>query len=163
MSKEKVKSKKKTTKKEEIEKLAKYFPDLYDRQYDYFNSPRMEELIKSTNSDVINTTYLGNYSGDALMILRRDNKFGLLIFGYGSCSGCDALKACNDYKDLYNLREALHKSVIWKEYTEFVEYLKDKDWDAEFYCAGDKKRTTLIKQFVKESKSKMLMTHLSGI
>ena len=162
MSKEKVKSKK-NTKKEGIDKLSKYFPDLYDKEFDYFNTPKMVDLIKSTNSDVINTIYLGDYSGDALMILRRGNEFGLLIFGYGSCSGCDALQACGDYKELYELREALYNSIIWKEYSEFMDYLKNKDWDAEFYCAGDKKRNTVIKKFVKESKSKMLMTHLSGI
>ena len=152
----------KKTKKQKFEEFKVYFPDLKD-EHDYFNVPHMEELIKSSGCDVIGSLRLGSWSGDVIMVLRANNKFGLLVFGYGSCSGCDALQACDNYKELFDLRENRYDSVVWKEYEEFVDYLKNKDWETEFYCAGDKKKKREIKQFVKEVKGKILMSHLSGI
>ena len=34
------------------------------------------------------------YQGDSRLLYDENGKIGVLIFGWGSCSGCDALQAC---------------------------------------------------------------------
>lgn len=154
--------KKKSTKKEKLLEFKDRFSQLYNKKHDYMSSPKVEELIGSAGCDVIASTYIGSWSGDVLMVLKNGTGFGLLIVGYGSCSGCDALKSCNTFEELFDFREKLFKSIMWKEYSEFIEYLKNKDWETEFYCS-DKKNLKIVKEFIKESKSKVLMAQLSGI
>ena len=36
----------------------------------------------------------GSYQGDYLAIARKDGKLGVVVIGYGSCPGCDAIEAC---------------------------------------------------------------------
>lgn len=39
----------------------------------------------------------GSYSGDTRLIYTDSNsRYGILTFGWGSCSGCDALQSCED-------------------------------------------------------------------
>src|SRR4029078_11844002 len=44
--------------------------------------------------------------GDTRYLLRGpDARWGVLVNGWGSCSGCDALQACGSYEALDGLRE----------------------------------------------------------
>lgn len=82
-----------------------------------------------------------DYQGDTRVLLKKDNVFGLLIFGWGSCSGCDALEACESIEDLQKLMDDLYNSVKWfdsldeaKDYildsvnTETKFYYHSKEW-----------------------------------
>jgi hypothetical protein len=53
------------------------------------------------------------YQGDTFCIIAREGKFGFLVFGWGSCSGCDALQACRNYDDLQELADNLESSIKW--------------------------------------------------
>lgn len=37
----------------------------------------------------------GDYQEDSYILLEDDGRYGYLSFGWGSCSGCDALQACS--------------------------------------------------------------------
>ena len=60
-----------------------------------------EDIVKSWGWRVLNFETFGSYQGDHLALLERPGQVGLIVFGYGSCSGCDELDAITpwDYDD----------------------------------------------------------------
>jgi hypothetical protein len=57
-----------------------------------------------------------DYQGDTFALLLGDDKrLGFLVFGWGSCSGCDALQACNTNAEVAELRNELMDSIRWFE------------------------------------------------
>jgi len=56
------------------------------------------------------------YQGDSFLLLRdADGRLGYLKFGWGSCSGCDALQGCESFAELAELFDSLRDSVRWFE------------------------------------------------
>lgn len=52
--------------------------------------------------------------GDAFFLLKgHDGRFGFMVFGFGSCSGCDALQGCKTIEELDYLITALLSGVRW--------------------------------------------------
>ena len=45
-----------------------------------------------------------DYQGDSRLLFRDVSRYGILIFGWGSCSGCDSLQACESLEDVEKLR-----------------------------------------------------------
>ena len=77
----------------------------------------------------------GEYQGDTFVIYEDDSneeiRYGFLSFSWGSCSGCDALMACNSINDVQGLMDRLYSSICWfdnlkalKEYFTNDEILK---------------------------------------
>ena len=62
-------------------------------QYFY---PTYELLIESAGLEIVDSMCFGAYQGDEVVLVKKDDKYGILIFGYGSCTGCDALQAAWD-------------------------------------------------------------------
>ena len=54
-----------------------------------------------------------DYSGDTRVAYYKEGKYGFLNFGWGSCSGCDALQACEDENAVDKLIESLEQNVKW--------------------------------------------------
>ena len=71
-----------------------------------------------------------DYEGDSRVLLEREGPYyGVLIFGFGSCSGCDALLACCTYEDLDELIAHFERDIHWfgsKE--ELLDWTKNRDW-----------------------------------
>ena len=89
-----------------------------------------------------------DYQGDSRMILRDGSRYGVLIFGWGSCSGCDALQACDSMKEIDDLRTSLRDSVKWFEsQAECLRYFETHDWEGDYCWHADETR-----QFVLEGK-----------
>ena len=53
------------------------------------------------------------YQGDTYAILKKGDEYGFICFGWGSCSGCDALQGCNSYEDVGSIIQWLQESVSW--------------------------------------------------
>lgn len=70
-------------------------------------------FISAFGYEVEHTFFENNYQGDAYAIVRNGEQIGLLIFGFGSCSGCDELQACSTWGDLYNLAQKLDGNIKW--------------------------------------------------
>lgn len=69
------------------------------------------------------------YQGDSFLVYEKDGKFGYLTFGWGSCSGCDALQACQSITEIQELMDSLYNSIKWFDtLTELKDYFADKDW-----------------------------------
>jgi hypothetical protein len=60
-----------------------------------------ESLIETAGVGVVDSVHSGDYQGDLYMIVERDGKYGYVVTGYGSCSGCDAYEAARD-DDVYS-------------------------------------------------------------
>jgi hypothetical protein len=87
-----------------------------------------------------------DYQGDTRVLYDNDGKIGFLVFGWGSCSGCDALQACSNYDEVQELCDELQNKIQWfasKE--EALAWAKEKDWEIEFYWHEEE-----TKEFVRE-------------
>lgn len=79
------------------------------------------------------------YQGDSFLIYKNDNKYGLLVFGWGSCSGCDALQACDTIDEVQELMDRLYNSIEWFDsLQELKDYLSnDSTEELKWYSYSD--------------------------
>jgi hypothetical protein len=82
---------------------------------------------------------IGGLHGDYLFLLkdRFDLKYGYLVAGYGSCSGCDEFKHLQVYEDSLDgfikfLKEK-ERCIIWNHADDMIDYFKNKKWEDEFF------------------------------
>jgi hypothetical protein len=95
------------------------------------------ELLALIGEPVV-VTQVGSYQGDYLVLFKGDDDldddlWGFLTFGYGSCSGCDALQSCGSAQDLQELYERLRDSTKWESKAVMEDYVTGKDYEGEFY------------------------------
>lgn len=85
-----------------------------------------------------------DYQGDTFVILKNEGKFGYLSFGWGSCSGCDALQACENIEEVQVLCNELESSIQWFDSeNEVYEWFSSHDWEGDWLT--DTKRTFIQK------------------
>lgn len=74
------------------------------------------------------------YNGDTLVLLKKYDKYGLLNIGWGSCTGCDALQACESYKDVDKLIDKLEREIKWfYNLNSAKEYITSDDRKLSYY------------------------------
>lgn len=70
-----------------------------------------------------------DYQGDSRILFEKNGMYGFLIFGWGSCSGCDALQGCRNISQVQELIDQLVHGVMWfGSLEQLQEYFKNKDW-----------------------------------
>lgn len=115
---------------------------IFDRASDY------TPLLESFGYEILLQVDDEDYQGDSRLIFKNGDKYGLLIFGWGSCSGCDALQACESYEEIDELRHELLNDIKWfNSAKEFLDYITHHDWTLEF-CWYRKE----FKEFINEAK-----------
>ena len=87
---------------------ASLYPDFNGTEYDY-------QPIVDMFGDVILQVEQEDYQGDTWVLYKRGTRYGRLEFGWGSCSGCDALQACSTLKEIDQLINELYESIEWFE------------------------------------------------
>ena len=96
-----------------------YEHDRFSSWYDY--QPMLDEF-----GEILIQVDEEGYSGDSFLIYKNDSKYGLLVFGWGSCSGCDALQACDTIDEVQELMDGLYNDIIWFDsLQELKDYLSD--------------------------------------
>lgn len=95
---------------EEVQVLFGGRPDSYDHIAEKFG-------------EVIADATLGAYQGDNLYLLRDGDMWGVLVCGYGSCSGCDALEGCEGDEDVARLVNDLRGDVVWGSRADALAYV----------------------------------------
>ena len=74
-----------------------------------------------------------DYQGDSFLIYEKDGKYGYLTFGWGSCSGCDALQACNTIDEVQELMDKLYSDIKWFDSLDALkEYFEEVDWTLKY-------------------------------
>lgn len=119
--------------------------------------PNYEGLVEATGCEVIGSLWMGDYQGDILMVVRKDGKFGTVSTGYGSCSGCDFLEGSESDEERAEYAKGLHDSILWQEPEDIIDYLENKDWEAEYYG-----RNPEIPDFVSNIKETIILRYLAG-
>ena len=115
--------------------------DLYpQRDSDYFSVCSYQPMIDSFGSVLVQVDDQ-DYQGDTRVLLEDSGLIGLIIFGWGSCSGCDALQACQSFDDLQSLYDSMKSRVQWWESAEeALDYFENHDWAGDYSCHSDETR-----------------------
>ena len=114
-----------------MECVQNLFPGCYDHLG--FCTPTYNEIVEHIGNVVLSSRD-HDYQGTSYYLLEKDSKYGYLEFGWGSCSGCDALEACENCNDLQSICDRLEESVKWFDSeSEFLEWAKNiRDWEGSF-------------------------------
>ena len=73
------------------------------------------------------------YQGDSRLLYDENGKIGVLIFGWGSCSGCDSLQACDSLEEVQELCDSLQEDIKWfGDKKQALEYFTNHDWDGDY-------------------------------
>jgi hypothetical protein len=106
--------------------------ELYENDSDYFCAYNYQPLLESFEYEIVLQVDDSDYQGDSRVLFKNGDLYGYLNFGWGSCSGCDALQACNNIKEVEELRDTLHNSIHWDTKENMLDYFQSKDWELEY-------------------------------
>jgi hypothetical protein len=104
--------------------------DVYEAGTRYFSG--YQPLLDSFEYEILYQVDDEDYQGDSRIIFKDGDRYGVLIFGWGSCSGCDAMEACDSIEDVEKLRTELHDTIRWGALEETIQYFKAHDWNGDF-------------------------------
>ena len=111
---------------------------LYTEDEDrYFCVSDYQPMIDAFGNVVVQVD-IGSYHGDTLVLYDNDGRIGFLVFGWGSCCGCDALQACINFDDVQELCDELQRDIKWFDSKAYaLKWAKEKDWDTEWFLYED--------------------------
>jgi hypothetical protein len=104
--------------------------------------PACHDLIDSMGVEPLLQVDDNDHQGDSRVLVRDYHRYGLLFFGWGSCSACDALQGAEgDEAEMARLRDDLRRSIHWEDSAVgLLPYIEDKDWSLEFSGDGEASR-----------------------
>ena len=86
------------------------------------------------------------YQGDSRVLYDNDGEIGFLLFGWGSCCGCDALQACDTIEEVQELCDKLQNDIKWFEDKETsLEWFCTHDWEGDYSWYEEKTREFVSK------------------
>lgn len=123
---------------------------LYDVDSWYWDN--YQPILNAFGNIVLQVDDTG-WNGDSRVLYDNDGTFGYLIFGWGSCSACDALRACEDLDDVQNLCDQLQDMIKWlgtKE--EALAYFRTHDLEGDYVWYDEEGREFVNKaiEYLKE-------------
>lgn len=75
-----------------------------------------------------------DYQGDSFVLYEDNGRYGYLTFGWGSCSGCDALQACETWEEVQELYDHLQNSIKWfANGKQALKWFKEHDWEGDWH------------------------------
>lgn len=92
-----------------------------------------DELIESMEVEVLVEESDNDYQGSTFCLVREGGRVGHLVFGWGSCSGCDALQACDSHADVVDLRNSLYAEIDWFPSTALLMKWLNGDQETQWY------------------------------
>lgn len=85
---------------------------LFPKVDDYWSFYDYDPIINDLGEPLVNVTG-GSYQGDYYILLKNESRYGFVVIGYGSCSGCDALQSCHSYEAVQELINEITANVKW--------------------------------------------------
>ena len=107
------------------------YPDLAEKpkygEDAYFYGPSSYQPILDDIGTILVQVDEDNWQGDSFVLFRDDEtmRYGVLVFGWGSCSGCDALQACSNFDQVNELADQLRREVRWDDREGTLNWLND--------------------------------------
>lgn len=93
-----------------------------------------EDLIETMEFDEILVDCSDNdYQGETFTLVRKVGQYGVLNYGWGSCSGCDAAQAVTSGAEANTLRDDLYHGIRWFDTGEELFAWVDGDHDLQWY------------------------------
>lgn len=92
-----------------------------------------------------------DYQGSTWVLYEEGNHYGYLDFGWGSCSGCDALQGCNSMQEIQDLMEDMYFSIKWFESAaEALAWFEEQDWEGKYsWSSGECQNfVTSVKEYL---------------
>lgn len=97
-----------------------------------------------------------DYQGDTYILYRYDNgELGYLNFGWGSCSGCDALQGCENIDEVQELMNGLKNSILmFGDLYSAKKYFEQHDWEGDYngLSDGHKEFIEKVLEYLEENK-----------
>lgn len=112
-----------------IKDFGKWYGDNYED--DNFYGPASYQEILDDIGDILVQVDDEDYQGDSRVLYQKGNLYGILIFGWGSCSGCDALQGCGSKEEVVELANSL-TDIDWKTFEEMKKYIETHDWEGDY-------------------------------
>lgn len=112
-----------------------------------FDVPSYDELLSGFGYEIALRVDDDAYQGDTRVLFRRDESYGWLQFGWGSCSGCDALQACDSQDDVARLAAQLKAEIRWFDSASAaLTFFQAHDWEGDYSWGAEEQ-----KRFVSEA------------
>ncbi len=114
--------------------------EMYPDYEEPFYGPGSYQPILDSFGKIVVQVDDDDYQGDSRVVYKDGDSYGMLVFGWGSCSGCDALQACTTFSDIDELIDQLKNDIKWfsslgelKQYAtgddrELSHYYHQKEW-----------------------------------
>lgn len=104
-------------------------------------------LLESIGHEIVHREDQDDYQGDSWLIFRDGQRWGYLEFGWGSCSGCDALQGCDTMAEIAELRMNLVNKTKWfKTAADALAWFKSHNWETDYsWCQEE------LRRFVKDA------------
>ena len=130
--------------------IKECYPDAFDAHDGSFSSYGVGDyrpLLESLGHEILLQVDDNDYQGDSRLILKDGDRYGLLVFGWGSCSGCDSLQACATVEEIEELRDGLVSNIIWHDSKDsMLDFIRSRDWEAQYSWHAEETR-----DFVKQA------------
>lgn len=124
--------------------VAEMYPDYYGGY-----GPGSYQPIIDAIGEILLQVDDTDYQGDSRILYKSGDRIGYLQFGWGSCSGCDALRACDTVADIQQLADSLERETKWFESkAEALEFFKTHNWGQDYSWWRDEQKE-FIRQAIK--------------
>jgi hypothetical protein len=107
--------------------------------YEWYTPPMGYDQIVALKGEIVKDWTLGYYQGDYVYLLKNDDLYSLVVVGYGSCSGCDALEGCENDEDFEYLKQSIINSIVFTSKEDLIKdlsntesnrwYFYEEDWE----------------------------------
>ena len=74
---------------------------------------KYSDMVVSEGGEILGQWDIGQWQGDEIYLLGKEDKYALVVLGYGSCSMCDAYDACSTDEEKEELRKSIVKDIKW--------------------------------------------------
>lgn len=136
-------------------------PDWLDNNY-----PSYETIVNSWGHEVLAFETTGFYQGDhEVLFSDSEGRYGFLVVGYGSCSGCDLLEAIiphsytetQDWTEVDTFRNDLEGEIRWFDTAEdALTFLRSKiEGDVNSWYSWDREINEVMEKFIELIQDRM--------
>ena len=136
-------------------------PDWLDNDY-----PSYGTIVNSWEYEVLAFETTGSYQGDhEVLFSDSEGRYGFLVVGYGSCSGCDLLEAITpysytetqDWTEVDTFRNELKGDIQWFDTTEdALTFLRSKiEGDVNSWYSWDREINEVMEKFIELIQDRM--------